>query len=34
MYGCDGIAMDPYDIGAVYYDWDDKAIHLLKDWFG
>lgn len=21
----------PYDIGAVYYDWDDKAIQLLKD---
>lgn len=20
-----------YDIGAVYYDWDDKAIQLLKD---
>lgn len=25
------LTMDPYDIGAVYYDWDDKAIQLLKD---
>ena len=25
------LTMDPYDIGAVYYDWDDKAVQLLKD---
>ena len=22
--------MDPYDVAAVYYDWDDKAVRLLK----
>lgn len=23
--------MDPYDVAAVYYDWDHKAVKLLKD---
>ena len=23
-------AMDPYDVAAVYYDWDDNAVGLLK----
>ena len=24
--------MDPYDVAAVYYDWDDKAVRLLDDY--
>ena len=23
--------MDPYDVAAVYYDWDEKAVRLLRD---